>query len=271
MNMKKIINRIFLLVILFLGVLLQACEENYLKYDDKYNGLYFTKDSVNYSFGIMPEDYKTHTYRIPVSVMGLLSNDKRYIGYEIVDSVNAENGVHYTIGEACVMPDSITGYIPVTIMRDKLEGTYGKYTKYRLTMRLVPNEAFVPTLDSISNVCVLSFDKAVEQPEWYNRFGDKVWSTATLGEWHPYKLIKMVEFFHKIETVLPETYKDMVALYGENLEHIENGDPYRHKKIFVKYIYSPMYDFFNDPSNRDKILSDYPDFVFDFPDPYAEK
>ena len=29
-----------------------------------------------------------------------------------------------------------------------------------------------------------------------------------------------------------------------------------------------MYDYFNDPANRDMILDAYPDFPFDFPNPY---
>jgi hypothetical protein len=81
----------------------------------------------------------------------------------------------------------------------------------------------------------------------------------------------MVEYFHALEETHPETYKKMVALYGENLEHIEYGDPYQYRTIFRKYIYQPMYEHFNDPANRDMILNEYPDFPFDFPDPFGVK
>ena len=30
-----------------------------------------------------------------------------------------------------------------------------------------------------------------------------------------------------------------------------------------------MYDYFSDPANEDYILSEFPDFPFDFPNPYA--
>ena len=81
----------------------------------------------------------------------------------------------------------------------------------------------------------------------------------------------MVEYYHAIEDILPETYKKMVDLYGENLEHIPNGDPYQFLTIFVKYIYQPMYIFFNDPDNYEEIKAQFPDFPFgDFPNPYAE-
>jgi hypothetical protein len=78
----------------------------------------------------------------------------------------------------------------------------------------------------------------------------------------------MVEYFHAIADVLPETYKKIVAAYGENLESIPYGDPYEYRTIFKKYIYLPMYNFFNDPANYDMIIENYPDFPFDFPNPY---
>ena len=65
-----------------------------------------------------------------------------------------------------------------------------------------------------------------------------------------------------------ETYKKMAEAYGENLEHIPYGDPYVYRTIFKKYIYAPMYDFFSDPANHDMIVEAYPDFPFDFPNPY---
>ena len=82
------------------------------------------------------------------------------------------------------------------------------------------------------------------------------------------KFIKMVEYFHAINDILPETYKKMVAAYGENLENIPYGDPYVFRSIFKKYIYQPMYEFFGDPANHDMIVTAYPDFPFDFPNPY---
>jgi hypothetical protein len=63
----------------------------------------------------------------------------------------------------------------------------------------------------------------------------------------------------------------MVELYGENLEHIENGNPLStaYGTTFRRYIFKPMYDYFNDSANRDLILELYPDFPFDFPNPYS--
>ena len=271
MKIKNIIKHVMLVAVLPLVSLVVSCDDdNYMKFDLENSGIYFTKDTLNYSFSVTPVEVKTHTYNIPVQVMGGLSNVKRPIGYYIdPDSTIAEEGVQYTIGEACIMPDSIVGYIPVTIYRDKLEGSYPNYTRYKLCIRLVPNDHFTPTLDSLHQVRMFRFDNSVDQPEWYNAHGEKVWQKKYLGEWHPLKFIKMVEFFHAIKDVHPETYKKMVALYGENLEHIEYGDPYQYRTVFLKYIYSPMYNYFSDPANREYILSEFPDFPFDFPNPYA--
>lgn len=272
MKIKDFIKYILIASLLPSVLLFTACDdENYLKFDLSHSGIYFTKDTLNYSFGVTPVEIREYTYNIPVKVMGGLSNQKRTIAYEILpDSTNAEQGVHYTIGEACIMPDSIEGVIPVTVFRDNLKGNYlDGYERYTLCLQLVSNDFFTPTLDSLSQVRVFHFDNSVEQPEWYNAYGEKVWQTRYLGEWHPLKFIKMVEYYHAVEAILPETYKKMVDLYGENLEHIPFGDPYQYRTIFVKYIYSKMYAFFSDPANREDILAEFPDFPFDFPDPYT--
>lgn len=270
-SMKTIryINRTALATAMLLVLLLTACNENYLKYDTSYNGIYFTKDTLTYSFSVSPVEYKEHVFKIPVAIMGGLSNEKRAIGYEVIEELtSAVEGEHYTIGEACILPDSITGYIPVTVYRSKLEGTYPDYTRYKLALQLVLNDCFVPTLDSLHQVRVFTFDNAIEQPEWLNSAGEKIWSLENLGVWHPLKLIKMVEYFHAIEDVLPETYIKMVKQYGENLEHISGGYPTEFKITFEKYVYAPMYEYFSNPANEEYIKSEFPDFPFDFPDPY---
>ncbi|MBO7301962.1 MAG: DUF4843 domain-containing protein [Bacteroidaceae bacterium] len=270
--MKKIIRYTITALMMPLTIFLASCEENYLTFDTAYCGIYFTKDTLNYSFGVTPVEVTTYTYNIPVAIMGTTSKEKRTIPYEILpDSTTATEGVHYTIGEAVIMPDSIKGFIPVTVYRNELKGNHiDGYTRYKLCLQLVENTIFTPTLDSLHQVRVFRFDNSVDQPEWYNAHGEKHWQEKDLGKWHPYKLIKMVEYFHAIEAILPETYKKMVDLYGENLEHIPDGDPYQFRTIFIKHIYSPMYEFFNDPDNYEEIKSQFPDFPFgDFPDPYA--
>ena len=250
-----------------------ACEdENYMKFDTNYTGIYFTTDSSQYSFSVTPIEVREYTMKIPVQIMGAPTKETRKIDFELVaNHCLATEGIQYEFGEAVILPDSITGYIPIRILRDGLEGDHANgYERYLLTLRLVKNEHFTPTLDSLDQVHQLKFDNAVEQPNWTNGVDDeKIWIERELGEWHPYKFIKMVEYFHAIKEIHPETYKNMVKLYGENLEHIPYGDPNHYRTIFRKYIYAPMYEHFNDPANRDIILEEYPDFPFDFPNPFA--
>ena len=266
MNIKK------LTIALATATIAISCSEtDYMTFDSADSGVYFTKDTLNYSFGVTPIEVKTYTYNVPFRIMGPTSKDKRTVKFSVDPKrTTAVAGKQYNIGDAVVLPDSINGYIPVEILRDGLEGTYSTgYTKYTLVLALEENNFFKPTLDSARQWRTLTFDNAIEQPEWYNAHGDKVWNTSQLGVWHPYKFIKMVEYFHAIGEILPETYRKMVEAYGENLEHIPYGDPYVYATIFKKYIYQPMYTFFNDPANHDMITDAYPDFPFDFPNPYG--
>ncbi len=272
MRYQKIINTILLSVSTM--ILCVGCEDtDYMTFDITKSGVYFTKDTLNYSFSVTPIEITSYDFKIPVRIMGTTSEKSRPIPYRInPDSTTAVEGMHYNIKSAEILPDSIDGYIEVEILRNNLEGDYKTgYTKYKLCIELVTNDYFTPTLDSARQVRILRFDNAIEQPAWYSAQGEKVWNTNYLGEWHPYKFIKMVEYFHAIENIHPETYKNMVQLYGENLEHIEYGNPWQYRTIFTKYIYQPMFEFFDNPANYNMIYEEYNDFPFDFPDPYAQK
>lgn len=282
MNMNKIFKSVTALSALFVILFVASCEEtDYMRFDPTHNGIYFTKDTLEYSFSVTPSEIRSYEYKIPVRVMGGISDEARTINYRIIEDKSIENEKtkvaeaekHYRIKEACILPDSIDGHILVEILRDNLEGTYTTgYTTYQLCVELLPNENFTPTLDSTRHVRTLRFDNSVSQPGWYKEGGtEKVWSTSYYGEWHPYKYIKLVEYFNEYEAVNSEMYKKIRAQYGEYLENIPYGDPYEYRTIFVKYLYAPMYEYFSNEENRDYILSLYPDFPFDFPDPYASK
>ncbi len=253
----------------FLAALsLAGCQEtDYMTYDTSHNGVYFTQDSVFYSFGVSPINKKTHTVEIPVNIMGGVSKQPRDIAFRIVpfgelenDTVAAVLGTHFNISEAVVDPDSIMGYISVEILRDNLEGSNSEgYKRYRLMLRLEQNEIFAPTLTSAEQSITLTFDNSIDRPEWLDYKGDKVWPSV-LGIWHPLKLIKMVEFYHAVADIKPETYRRMVAKFGENLESMPYGDPDPFRTIFLSYIYRPMYEYFSNPENFDFIFTEYPDF-----------
>ena len=276
--MKNLSNRIAAMLSLAAIMLLAACQETeYLKFDMSHNGIYFTRDTLKYSFSVTPLDVNSHLFKVPVKVLGGLSGTEREVAYRVnPDSTTAVEGVHYTLGKAVILPDSIEGYIPVTILRDNLEGSYSEgYTSYSLCIELVKNNDFIPTLDSLSQVRVLRFDNAIDIPDWLDYKGEKIWRPGNphpqLGDWHPYTFIKLVEQFHTIKDIIPETYEKMVQYYGgENLENVPYASFYPYLPIIRKYVLVPLYEYFSNEANREEILAMYPDYPFNFPDPYAE-
>lgn len=274
-------NLFYSIVISFLAVsCFSSCEETeYLKYDTDHNGIYFTQDELKYSFSVTSDTIRSYLFKMPIQILGSISSEKREVAFRVrEDSTDAVEGIHYTLGKAIIEPDSITGYIPVTILRDSLEGNYNEgYKTYRLCIELVDNENFTPTLDTLSQVRMLRFDNAIDIPEWLDYKGDKIWRPGNphdeLGSWHPYTFIKLVEQFHTIKGVdnMAETYQKMVVHYGgENLERVPYASfhPYRH--IMRKYVLAPLYEYFSNEDNRERILGMYPDYPFDFPNPYGD-
>lgn len=265
--MKKYTYKLGLL--LLISSLCACIEEHYLQFDTNFTGIYFATDSTNYSFGVTPVEVRERLVKIPIQIMGTPASIDRNIDFELTGAHAATGGVHYNFEQAVIPADSVSGYISARILRDNLEGnSLEGYERYRLYLRLLPNEHFTPTLDATSQTHLFKFDNAIDQPEWYNSAGEKEWLEGSLGIWHPYKLIKMVEYFHALEDVQPLTYKKIAKEFGDNLENIPEGNPYKYETIFKRYIYKPMYDHFNNPANKEMILSMYPDFPFDFPNPY---
>ena len=270
----------YMLLSLVAVVCLTACSETeYLKFDESHNGVYFTQDKLKYSFSVTDDSIRTYLFKMPIQIMGRTSTAEREVAYRVnPDSTDAIAGVHYELGKAVIAPDSITGYIPVTILRDKLEGSYAEgYKTYRLYIELVENENFIPTLDTLSQARLLQFDNAIDTPEWLDYKGDKIWREGNphpdLGSWHPYTFMKLVEQFHTIEHEenMYETYQKMVTYYGgENLERVPYASFHPYTHIMRKYVLMPLYKYFSSEANKEEIQKKYPDYPFDFPNPYGD-
>ena len=243
---------------------LTGCDdENYLKYDRGYSGVYFTNDSVHYSFGTLPFEKRSYVQKIPVEIMGATCGYDRHFAIEVLPSqeyVQPVDGVQYRINpdNLVIQADSITGYIPVELLRDGLEGDDATgYTRYELRIRLVANDQFTPTLSDAEQNVVVTFDNAVEKPSWYS---EAVW-IAKCGEWHPLKLIKLMEHFNTtLKENAPSTYEKMVNDIGENWEKVQYGWPTDYNYTVRKYILTPTYEYFlNHPEHG----------ITDFPNPNA--
>lgn len=232
-------------------ILNNSCKEtDYMTFDEDYSGIYFLKDSMHYSFGITPIEKRIHTHLVPLQILGKPASADREFNVIILDATGnkeALEGVQFQLPEKMyVLADSINAYLPIEILRDGLAGDDNTgYTKYELRLQLVENNEFVPTLSPADQQVVVTFDNAVERPEWYNTDGEKTWIITRFGEWHPVKLIKFVEYFHtNLKENAPSTYNKMVETYGENLEHIPYGWPSDFSYTVIKYIMNPMYEYF---------------------------
>ena len=249
-------------------LLLTACQETeYMRFDTSSPGIYFTRDTLKYSFGVLPVETREAEFRFSMRIMDKVSDTDRTFAFEVIaDSTTAKEGVQYRLGKPVIPAGKVDGYIPVTLLRDGIAGSYTEgFVHYKLGLRLIAGEGYSPTLGEKDQIRVLTFDNAVEQPSWLDYRGEKIWRENRFGVWHPLKFIKMVEYFHNLQNILPETYVKMVDRYGENLEHVPYGDFYEYGTIMRKYVFIPMYDYFSNPDNRDEILKHYPDFPFDFP------
>lgn len=260
--MKKTIKNIFILPSLLFITIAVSCKQNdYLVFDEEYAGIYFTQDSLHYSFSTMPIETRTHTVEIPVKIMGKPFSIARNFSVEVLPAIhNTEPmaGIQYQLESdgMIVEPDSITGHINLIILRDGLEGNDDSgYTRYELRLKLTENSHFSPTLSDKDQNVVVTFDNAVERPSWYS---EAVW-LSKCGEWHPLKLIKIMEYFHSIlKDNAPSTYDKMVADIGENWEKVQFGWPTDYNYTVKKYILIPCYEYF---------LSHPEHGIIDFPNP----
>ena len=59
------------ILFLFIGLCIASCHEtDYPTFDDSVIDIYFTQDSVNYSFGVTPSSTTEHVVELPVRIIG---------------------------------------------------------------------------------------------------------------------------------------------------------------------------------------------------------
>ena len=237
-----------------------ACNQNdYLVFDEDYAGIYFTEDSIHYSFSTMPIETRTYTQKIPVTIMGKPYDYDRIFSVEILPAKTNQDpvkGLQYILEEETLKidADSINGFIPLIILRDGLAGDdESGYTRYELRLKLVENNNFQPTLSEKEQNVVVTFDNSIERPSW---FSEEVW-ISKCGEWAPIKLIKIMEYFHTtLKENAPSTYQKMVSDIGENWEDVTYGWPTDYNYTVKKYILIPCYEYFK--AHPEHGITDFP-------------
>jgi hypothetical protein len=238
--MKK--NIIKLIAILLLpAAFLASCKKDVADtFDQRFTGIYFEADSINYSFSVTPLEVNKFLLKVPVRIMGVPTASDRVFGAEIItDKTTAVEGTQYTIdGNLAISKDSIRGYIPVLINRGSLGNN-----DYSIRFKLVEKNGFTPVNKPLQEVIVV-FNNRVEPPKWKDWQGKPTWPNSYLGVWNPLTYVKFIELFRALEQKAPETYKTMVSLYGPDLEHVDFGWPYDYQNTMNKYVLIPLYKYF---------------------------
>lgn len=233
----------FITVLAFLlATMIYSCSEtDYKTFDRSVANIYFTTDSVAYSFGTVSLSETTHVMELPVTILGSPSQAKRQFKIEVIqDKTNAVEGVHYTLpSELTIEPDSVNGIIPLQIHRSELENVI----RWQVGFRLVSNENFTAASE-IGDQIVASFNNIIEPPAWTDWQGNPTWPQGYLGIWNPLTWYTFMQYFREMEKTSPETYHAMIEQYGPNLEKVTYGWPNDYKYSVKKYILIPMYNYF---------------------------
>ncbi|MFR3329383.1 MAG: DUF4843 domain-containing protein [Odoribacter splanchnicus] len=247
---------------------LSSCSEtDYPVFDDSVIDIYFNKDSMNYSFGVVALGVTEHTIDIPVKIIGAAVSEDRSFLVEVVSGrSNAKSPDQYTIPTSLVLPaDSVNCTLPVTIYRNTLDTL-----QWAVAFRLIANEHFTPTSEQeeeISNEAIVTFNNIVSKPNWVDRNGNFDWPETKLGPWNPTVYVVFMDFFRRMEQTAPATYRNLVERWGENLDQTYNDGwgtyyfgswDYEYDLALTKFVLIPMYEYFQE----------HPELgVTDFPNP----
>lgn len=232
--------------LLFLIIGVNSCKENTFVVDNNIKpGIYFSNDSIKYSFGVTKAEIKEYTIEVPVKVMGMKSNVDREFKIQITEPGIAVHGKHFSIPESLViMADSLNGLVPIKIIRDELGDQ-----EYRIAIKLVSNENFEPVNENFKDV-VVYFNNIIDRPNWKNWRGEFSWPSDKLGQpkgtlgWNPVVYAKFIEFFRELENIEPARYNAIVAVHGEDLAVINESWPYDFDNTLTKFVLIPLYKYF---------------------------
>lgn len=100
---------------------LYGCKEKRLMFEEA-PAVYFSKfvvdpDSINYSFGIRPDEIVTDTVYLTMRIMGNSTPNDREIKLNVVKGSNAKAGYHYNLGDLVMPANAFETKIPVYLYR----------------------------------------------------------------------------------------------------------------------------------------------------------
>lgn len=237
--MKKLI---YLFTCLWLALHFTACDKDIARFDNATNYIYFgipfekdqygrdaekRQDSISHSFALDGAGTLYYTFKIPVNILGLESEQDRNYKIEIVsDSTDATNDDWN--------PDSISNrMIHKGTLSDTLNIVVKKTDAIKnqwrhLVLRLVPNENFQAGDHELQTVKIC-FTNIVTPPGWWNTW------IRYFGEFCQEKFDKWREIYYpgadpNIESYGPNKGKQW---YWDNMPYYPNNCPSTHAFIQV--------------------------------------
>ena len=246
-----------------------GCQGTWLMYDTaQRDRVYFTVDgSLNVvSFALRAEN--AVDYSAPVTLMGTPKDRDRTCRIAIVESApsqirtggetisvqTAVQGVDYTIGELVIPAGSVTGALPIRVLRDP--GQTGIYKK--IHVRILEDDNFLPMdPDSTSSKAIITpemilyvTDGDPSCPEWWNTEAggvDYQWG-AYYGNFTPGKFRKLLEYYHAIADRNAPLFDELVAKYGYNLDNPGIRRNFMsfglEQAVWATYVLIPLHDYY---------------------------
>lgn len=231
---KYIIKTVRWGLLLSLFFALYSCQNDYRMYDSEIKDcVYFVgSDSVDFKFGMSKGEIAL--YEIPVGIIGMPKDYDRKLGIEIIrETTTAVAGKHYDIIDTTLVVKAGKVGTTIAVNLYRYMDTLMVDSIFTLNIRLMENESF---RINMAGKLKLSFsDTEMPQPRWWDD-----------GHFGPYSQMLMLDVFYyywQLEETHPALFDRIVAEYGRNLEKAF-GFPYQQEIAFIKYIITPMYEYY---------------------------
>jgi len=231
--MKKIL---YIISFFYLAISLAGCDHKidfpfqgkdriqFQHFKTDWNGNRIYRDSIDFSFGLLPLDITIDTVKIPVEFLGKPSEKERTYKIHIdSDSTTAIEGIHYESlkSEYTFKPNVQVDTLKVIVYRKDLSTSFTFPKKERLDLILDPSDDFDLGLSGGLKIKVL-INNYLSQPVWWD-------SHMGLSYYHPQKWRILISFNDKYNnsSKCPFTVNNEGRGYITGLEaYLENVPTY---------------------------------------------
>ena len=183
-------RKLYTLLIVFATCLFAGCEENGESgYYDDMDRIYFVKDSIICRLGEMQMGVETYTVQVPLKVLGEPWDENRMFKVSVNrELTTAPENIYTSLPtEFVVMKDSVNAYIPIELLRDRIDPMVD--TVYQIVLDLEVNDTFgLGVQEKLQSKVV--FSNYLQEPEWWYALEFVYW-----GAYQPEKYQKMMEYW----------------------------------------------------------------------------